>query len=114
MSGVIAVEVNGQEIFFETDPSDGYILEQTGVDDIKRKATDAFQSALGTIGALATATSNSLRGLDEASAPDEIQLRFGMKLTGEYGAVVAKVSGETQISVTMTYKSKDRSLELGG
>lgn len=110
MPGVIAVEVNGQEIFFETDQSDSYSLEPTGVDDVKQKATDAFYSALETIGALATATANSLRGLDEASAPDEIQLRFGIKLTGEYGAVVAKVSGETQISVTLTYKSKDQSL----
>lgn len=110
MSRVIAVEVDGQEIFFETDTPDDYYLEETGVDNVKQKATDAFHSALGTIGALATATANSLRGLDEASVPDEIQLRFGMKLTGEYGAVVAKVSGETQISVTLTYKSKDQSL----
>lgn len=53
---------------------------------------------------MALGTVDRVKAFDQAITPDEFSLEFGVKLSGEHGAIVTKVAGEAQLVVTMTYK----------
>ena len=107
MSDVMTVQIDGKDVFFEIDTQDNYHSEKVGVSDVASQVAGSFRTALETIRLVAGATVKEIRSIDVSSSPDEFQLQFGIKLSGEYGALVAKASGEAQISVTLTYKVSD-------
>lgn len=104
---VVEIEINGEQIYFETD--DAFSENDTikvGVEDAIENATGTFKKALSTIRLVVASTVQQVRDFDRAIAPDEFELQFGIKISGEYGAVVAKASGESQLQIKMTYKHK--------
>lgn len=107
MSDVMTVQIDGKDVFFEVDTQGDYHSEKVGVRDVASQVAGSFSTALETIRLVAGATVKEIRNIDGSSSPDEFQLQFGIKLSGEYGALVAKASGEAQISVTLTYKASD-------
>lgn len=107
MSDVMTVQIDGKNVFFEVDTQGDYHSEKVGVRDVASQVAGSFSTALETIRLVASATVKEIRNIDGSSSPDEFQLQFGIKLSGEYGALVAKASGEAQISVTLTYKASD-------
>jgi hypothetical protein len=52
----------------------------------------------------ASALVDGLRGM--ADAPDEVQVTFGIRLSGEMGAVIAKTSAEANFEVVLRWKSE--------
>jgi hypothetical protein len=100
---------NDKTIFFEIHTNDQAGLRE--VSSVKEKLTeslDAFEKALEVITAVAEGTVNKIKQFDQNIAPDEFELQFGIKLSAEYGAVLAATSGEAQLSVKMTYKHEKR------
>jgi len=104
MTEIIEVEINGQLVYFEAESIFEEGWEKAGVDETVGKVIGSFEKALDTVQAVISSTVQRVRKFNEDIAPDEFQLQFGVKFSGEYGAVVTKVSGEAHLTVTATYK----------
>jgi hypothetical protein len=110
MLEIVEVTLDGQTVYFETETDLTDETEKIGIhQELSRRVTDSFEQALDTITAVMSATVQRVRAFDQAITPDEFQLQFGVKLSGEYGAVVVKAAGEAQLTVTATYKHKKQS-----
>lgn len=108
MSNVVEVKINGQSVYFETgDYKTGEMQKVGGLEDVSVKTVDTFNRALKTIHLVVSSAVEQIRSFDQQITPDEFQLKFGVKLSGEYGAVVTKVCGEAQIEVTATYNHRN-------
>jgi hypothetical protein len=67
------------------------------------KAQASFEQALDVVRYNATAFINKVRGLSDP--PDEVEMTFGLKVTGEVGNfAVAKVGGEANYTVKLTWR----------
>jgi hypothetical protein len=68
---------------------------------------DAGRSFEGALAGIRTAAESALRTFRDGSLlPDGVELEFGVKLTGEAGAVIAKSSVEGHITVKLAWGSK--------
>ena len=99
--GAIVVEVTGPA-FADRGPTRGF--GRPG--ELTVRASDTFQEAFSRIQPAAGAAIARLRDL--VDPPDEIELEFGIQLTAEFGAVVAKASGDANFRVLMRWtRSRD-------
>ncbi|WP_103347577.1 CU044_2847 family protein [Amycolatopsis sp. CA-128772] len=87
--GSVVVEVEGE-------PG----LEQASVPSgVLRKATTTFEHALGEVREAAAAALAQFRGL----GPDEVELKFGVKLDAQAGAVIARTGLQGQFEVKLKW-----------
>jgi hypothetical protein len=93
--GTVVVEVDDEETGLERAARPGEIAEKAG---------QTFESALDRIKPAAEAILQRLSGL--AKSPDEIQVEFGVKLSGKLGAVIASVDAEATYKVTLKWNAK--------
>jgi Trypsin-co-occurring domain 1 len=104
----------GYLVEFDTDdPVDGGIIVDVsevdagpipvGVDpaQIARRASLTFEQAFVQIRHIADASISSFGLMKER--PDEIRVDFAIKLTADVGAVLAKVGGEANLAVSLTW-----------
>jgi hypothetical protein len=91
---------DGSEVFFETAEA-SLVSERGGTADI----VDAGK--LGDrLGDIAAAADEVSKGLRERLAPEELELEFGVKISGEVGWwFFAKASGEAAINVTLRWRN---------
>ena len=68
--------------------------------EIAAKAKESLEKALDELGPAIKATTKRLR----AMSPDELTLEFGLVLTAESGAVIAKCGAEVHFTVSLTWK----------
>ena len=89
---------DGSEVFFESAEA-SLISERGGTADVKDagKLGDRLSS-------IAVAADEVSRGLRDRLAPEEIDLVFGVKVSGEVGWFFAKGSGEASMNVTLTWR----------
>ncbi|WP_434684990.1 CU044_2847 family protein [Pseudanabaena minima] len=77
--------------------------------DIASKAVEAvvdtFGDAMQLVRSCAVKAVAGIKSINEASRPDEFELKLAIKLDSEMGAVIAKVSAGAQLEVTMKWKS---------
>ena len=66
----------------------------------------AFESKLAGIREAAAAALSILR---EDLSPDAVTLRFGIKMTAEAGAVIARTTAEGNMEVEMSWRHEDQS-----
>jgi hypothetical protein len=64
----------------------------------------SFEAALEAIGPAAVAVARKLR--DHVDAPENIEVEFGLKFSGQAGAVIASASTEAQFHVKMVWTGK--------
>jgi hypothetical protein len=90
---------DGSEVFFES--AEASLVSLRGGD---AEVVDAGK--LGDrLSHIAAAADQVSKGLRERLAPEEIELEFGVKISGEVGWwFFAKASGEASINVTLTWK----------
>jgi NTP-dependent ternary system trypsin peptidase co-occuring protein len=69
------------------------------------KADETVEAAFARVKPAAVALVTALRDL--VDAPDEIQVTFGIRLSGEVGAVIAKTSADANFEVQMSWKAKE-------
>ncbi|MEV7097780.1 CU044_2847 family protein [Amycolatopsis sp. NPDC051045] len=87
--GTVVVEV-------EAEPG----LEHASVPSgVLRKATTTFEHALGEVRAAAAAALAQFRDL----GPDEVELKFGVKLDAQAGAVIARTGLQGQFEVKLKW-----------
>jgi hypothetical protein len=84
---------------FEIEPPAGF--RQAGSDQVIGKVREAIQPAI----AAARVTLDAIRQF----GPQEIQLRFGVKVSGEMRWFVAKAATEGNFEVTLTWREDVKS-----
>ncbi|NEO02972.1 MAG: hypothetical protein F6J94_22975 [Moorea sp. SIO1F2] len=67
------------------------------------KARQTFEEALDQIKPVASAVITKLRDLNQPA--DEVEVKFGLKLTADAGAVFASVGGEVSYEITLKWSS---------
>jgi len=107
------------EIFVETDlPSAstaGYDYGlQRGAEGVPARiiqgAADSLNKGLDIAKNCALSVAQKMDELGEKARPDEVELKFGVKLDAEVGAVLTKTSAEAHLEITLKWKktsSKD-------
>jgi len=85
---------DNQTVLFEIDPVPGF--EPAGVDDVLGRVRDAIEPAV-------TAAREVLERIKTLS-PDGVDLKFGIKVSGQTNWVVAKAA--TEVSPSPTASSK--------
>lgn len=98
---------NGDSILVEVDkqaPTDDRI--SLG-DEVAQKAQQTFESALEKVKPVANAIMTKVRSLNEPA--DEVEVKFGLKMSAELGAIVASGTAEANYEITLKWKrdSKD-------
>jgi hypothetical protein len=67
------------------------------------EVSQSFEQALDQVIPVAKAAFNRIRnGLPTPA--DEVEIKFGIKLTAEAGAIIASVGGEVNLEITLTWK----------
>ena len=94
---------DGVTVVVETaDPATGTRLVSRG-ENPAAQATRTFEGALDSVRAAAHSALSVFR--DGALRPDSVELEFGVKLSAEAGAIIAKGAAEGQLVVRLGWNS---------
>jgi len=95
---------DGSPVYVEVESRDATGITRVGRgDEAIAKAQDRFVEALNKIKPATEAVLDTLRDLN---TPDEINLEFGIKLSGTLGAVFASVDSEATFKVALKWKNE--------
>lgn len=90
----------------EIDEPDGRAPVAVGRgEEVAVEARESFEEAISGIGPIAEGILAQTTGL--GTTPKEVEVSFGIKLSGKLGAILASTAAEAQIEVTLTWKSGD-------
>jgi hypothetical protein len=102
---------DGTAFLIEIEESDSATVERVANDKLGEqvvKAKQSFEQALSHVTPVASAAINRLRrGL--TTPADEVEIKFGVKLTSEAGAIIASVGGEVNFEITLKWKQESPS-----
>lgn len=96
--GVVVVETDG------ADSSARRVMRGSSAEAAIATANATFESALQTVRAAAEGILSQLRMLQQP--PDEVVVEFGVKMSAETGAVIAKASTEANFKINLTWKKE--------
>ncbi|WP_326836824.1 CU044_2847 family protein [Amycolatopsis rhabdoformis] len=71
-------------------------------EDVLADARESFETALASVRDAAAAALGQFR--DMTRAPDEVEIKFGVKLSAEAGAVIAKTGVEGQLEIKLKWR----------
>ncbi len=95
---------NGDSILVEVDQP-AIIDDRIGLrDELAQKAQQTFESALEKVNPVANAIINKMRSLNQPA--DEVEVKFGVKMSAELGAVIASGTGEVNYEITLKWKQE--------
>jgi hypothetical protein len=80
---------------------EGEVTRSMRPSDVAAQAGQTFEEALSRIKGLAEAVVGELRS---AGSPDEIEVEFGVQMSADVGAIVAKLSGQANFRVALRWK----------
>jgi hypothetical protein len=96
---------DGTTVVVEMDEPEGEgMVRASRPGEIAEKARQTFEEAVARIKPAANAIVTQLREL--ATAPDEIDVEFGIKLSVKAGAIIASTDAEANFKVAMRWKRK--------
>lgn len=95
-NGIVRVEV---------DAPAGQGPRAVGRDEVAVKVQESFEEAIAGIRPIAEGILAQTSGL--GTVPKEVQVTFGIKLSGKLGAILASTSAEAHIEVALTWKGGD-------
>jgi hypothetical protein len=101
--GVIVVEVDGPAGWSDDDRPVTRGLGG-GAGEVVEKAGTTFGQAISRIQPAATGLIASLRA--SVDPPDEVDIEFGVQMSADFGAVIAKASAEANFKVALHWKAK--------
>lgn len=100
MPQIKSASLGGEKTFlFEEDMPDSRALANVSVGGVRDRID--FDEAMATIRAAAESMAEGLIQLP--SGPTQVELTFGVKLSTELGAFVAKASGEANFTVKLAW-----------
>ena len=93
---------DGNAIVVEVDEEASGTVRASRSDDMIDEAKQTFDQSLNTIRTSTESVINKLQALTHR--PDEIEMEFGFNMSGEFGAVIAKVTAEANYKVTLRWQ----------
>lgn len=107
----ILKNVNGDDVTMYIEVDDKQLPSPTRSSDppspgrsmLPRAAQDTFLQAMGLIETCATQVSSTVKAIPQEARPKEFEVAFAVKIDAEFGAILAKASGEAQLQVTLTW-----------
>ncbi|WP_410651094.1 CU044_2847 family protein [Amycolatopsis sp. cmx-4-54] len=96
----------GGSVVVEIDPVPG-TSRVSRRDDLVEDAKGSFEAALANVKDAAVAALDTFRSMTRG--PDEVELKFGVKLTAQAGAVIAKtgLEGNFEVKLKWTRNTED-------
>ena len=76
------------------------------IGDLREKSAQAIENAMNTIHGMSTKVVETLKKIKVSERPTKVEVAFGIKMTAEGDALVAKVGAETSVTVTLTWEHK--------
>jgi hypothetical protein len=104
--GYVEFELSdGSKVLMETDDVESGIVK-TGIGDVAKRAGVTFDQAVESAHKAARVVLDKIRSM--ADSPDEIEITFGLKASGELGnIIVAKAGIEASYSVRVKWKKAE-------
>ncbi|MGH3754108.1 MAG: CU044_2847 family protein [Pseudonocardiaceae bacterium] len=103
MTELVAVKLErGGVVVVEMDHVDGAVIK-AGRADRMAEAVQTLEAALESV----TSAAQSILATLRQAGPHEIAVEFGVNLTVEAGAVIAKTAGGCHLTVTLHWKPGD-------
>ncbi len=103
---VITLRVGDVELLVEAAPVAGSEQTSTRLERAHDTVAEAFDRAQSAIVAVASSTVSTIGQLGQHSVcPREVQVKFGLKFSAHGNVIVAGVSGEATLEVTLTYET---------
>jgi hypothetical protein len=75
-------------------------------DEIVRRASQTFEDALSSIKPVANAIINKVQSFNQPA--DEVEVKFGLKLSAELGAVIASGNAEVNYEITLKWSHQSQ------
>ena len=100
----IQVQDEDEVILVEFAPVPGVRSVSLSSKDIAEKSKAALDDALKNMRKMAKKSVKAIREIPVTERPNTISIAFGLKLSAEGGAVIAKAGVEAGINVTMTWQ----------
>ncbi|MGK7872612.1 MAG: CU044_2847 family protein [Xenococcaceae cyanobacterium] len=95
---------DGESIFVEVEETEP-VDDRIGLaDNVAQVAKNSFESAIDKIKPVANAVIGRVRSLNEPA--DEVEVKFGLKMSAEMGAVIAAGNAEVNYEITLKWKQK--------
>jgi hypothetical protein len=101
MSELMSIALSGGgEVLVEVSGNDPGIRRASRAGDVIVASADSLQAALQPIRTAAEAALDAFR----KAGPNEVEIEFGVRLTAEAGAVIAKSGMEGHLTVKLTWR----------
>ncbi len=100
----VQFEEDDDVILVEFAPAAGVRSVSLSPKDAIEKSQEAVDHAMKTMRRMAKKTMKAIKAIPVSEMPNTIAVSFGLKLTAEGGAVIAKAGVEAGINVTMTWQ----------
>lgn len=100
----LEVQDEDEIILVEFAPVPGVRSVSLSPKDAIEKSQEAIEWALKSMRGMAKKTAKAIKEIPVTERPGTLAVSFGLKLTAEGGAVVAKAGVEAGINVTMTWQ----------
>ena len=102
------IEDDDEVILVDLQPVAG-IRSVSAIDpkDIALKSQEAIDHAMKSMQGMAKKTVRAIKKIPISERPHTVEVSFGLKLTAEGNALVAKAGVEAAINVTMTWNRKE-------
>lgn len=100
------IEEDDELILVDLQPTAGVRSVSAAPKDIAEKSKEAINCAMKSMRGMAKKTAKAIKEIPVSERPHKVEVAFGMKLTAEGNAVVAKTGVEASINVTMTWERK--------
>ena len=94
---------DGGEVVVQVEDQDPGIGRASRAGDAIAAAAITYEQALESVRRTADATVRMLRDLGRA--PDKLEVEFAVRLSGEYGAIIAKAGAEANLTVRLTWSA---------
>jgi len=93
--GTVLVEVDG------AGSASDRVVRGLSPTELVTRADETVEAAFARVKPAAVALVEGIRGM--ADAPDEVEVKFGIRLSGELGAVIAKTSADANFEVSLRW-----------
>ena len=101
---VVPMRIGNVDLLVETVTLPGSEQTSGRLDRVGERVVDGFDRAQGAIEAIATRLAGTLDELGQrAVRPDRLEVTFGLRFTADGGVLVAGVSAEASLEVTIGY-----------
>ncbi|WP_310742296.1 CU044_2847 family protein [Microbispora sp. H13382] len=96
-------EIDGGAVIVETDdrPAGGWTPASSRGDRVLYEAKQSFEDALAQVRGAAQAALRTFS--DGVVGPDEVEVEFGVKMSAEAGAIIAKTALEGHLTVKLKW-----------